>query len=204
MKLNTVSHSHLNISSHQKKIILFILIAFPFSVQASNGPTVNQVSRSLSSIWVALLKATNCDLGSPQNSLCIRKHHGETIATQVFGQPVNALILSETFSAADISGSVVIQQNGFLIGPIDGVGYKVIREMMSYGQQDKRTVVDNGLKVYAHPVNGVNINRNGLKLNQGQHWLDKRNEPWIYHWDALARVNEALKRLRLHLEASDS
>ena len=183
-----------------KLSLFFFLLAQSFITQAANGPDVDELSESLNSSWQTLLKTTNCNLPTPQDALCIQAHHGKTITVQLFKQPVNALILFETFTTANVSGPVVTQQSGFLIGPFDGYGYKIINEQQSQGHHRNRQVTDNGLKVSAHATSGQGIAPQGIALNKGKHWLDGKNEPWIYHWSALARANESLKELKHHLE----
>lgn len=185
--------------NYRAKIFLFLIMTLPIMIQAANGPTVNQLSKSFDSTWNTLLKVTNCNLKSPQGSLCIQKHHGETITVRLFGQEVKALILSEVSTATDVTGLVITQQHGFLIGPINGSGYKVVSEIISYGPQDKRNIIDNGLNISAHPVNKNSISAHGVGLNMGRDWLDGKDEPWIYHWSSLARVNETLQLIEQHL-----
>jgi len=181
-------------------IVLFLILSF--TTQASSGPSLNQLSKSLNSTWNTLLKITNCDLKSPQDSLCIQKYHGETIVVKLFGQSVNALILFESFTTPDISGSVITQQSGFLIGPINSFGYKVIQEQISHRSDHKRQIMNNGLKVVAHSVTDENISPQGIELNKGQRWLDNKNGPWIYHWSSLAEVHEVLKELEQYLNSN--
>lgn len=171
-----------------------------FSTQAVNGPSVNELSKSLDSTWNTLLRITNCDLPPPQDSLCIQAHHGKTIAVQYFGQSVNALILFETFTTPDISGPITTQQAGFLIGPFNGYGYKIVHERISYEPKHNRRIRDNGLRVFAHQATGDNINLQGIELNKGQQWLDGKYEPWINHWSALAKTREVLKELKYYLD----
>ncbi len=190
---------HSYMENYRAKIILLLIMVLPIIVQAANGPTVNQLRKSFDSAWNTLLKVTNCNLKSPQGLLCIEKYHGETITVRLFGQQVNALILSEVSTATDVTGLVITQQYGFLIGPVDGSGYKVVSEIISHGSQDKRNIVDNGLKISAHPIDENGISSHGVGLNVGRDWLDGKDEPWIYHWSSLARVNETLQLVERHL-----
>ena len=178
-------------------VVLFFQLAC--SAQAASGPSVNQLSNSLSSTWSTLLEVTNCNLKSPQDSLCIQTHHGETITIKLFGEPVNALILFETFTTSDITGPVITQQSGFLIGPINSYGYKVIHEKISHGSEHKRQIIDAGLRVFAHSTSGDDIGSQGVELNKVERWLDGRHEPWVYHWSALNELREALKALEKDL-----
>jgi len=178
----------------------FIVLILSFTTQATNGPSVNELSESLDSTWNTLLKITNCNRPPPQESICMQEHNGKTITVKLFGQPVNALILFETFTTANVSGPVVTQQTGFLIGPISGYAYKVINEQQAHGLYNTRRITDNGLKVFAHPVSGQTISPQGIELNKGKNWLDGKYEPWIQHWTALSRTREALKNVKRYLE----
>lgn len=182
--------------------LVFSFLVLSFTSQAANGPSVNQLNQSLNSTWDTLKKITNCDLKPPQDSLCIQKYHGKTITVKIFGHPVNALILFETFTTSNLSGPIITQQSGFLIGPINDYGYKIIHEKVSLKQDHNRQTIDNGLKVFAHSVVDENISPQGIELNKGQHWLDSKNEPWIYHWSALAQVHDALKELEQYLNSN--
>ncbi len=75
-------------------------------------------------------------------------------------------------------------------------------EAQSHGPHNNRRITNNGLKVFAHSFAGNNINPQGIELNKGRYWLDGKNEPWIYHWSALAQVREVLKRLKHDLKAN--
>ena len=183
-------------------LVLFFILSL--AIQAASGPNVDQLKNSLDTAWATLLKITNCDLSSPQDSLCIQAHHGKTINVKLIGQSANILILFETFTSSDISGPVITQQAGFLIGPFNGYGYKVIHERISYGPQNNRSMRDNGLKVFAHVATRMDIAAQGVELNKGQRWLDGKNEPWIYHWGALSKTNEALKELKYYLNKNYS
>ena len=180
--------------------LFFLFLLLPFTTQAANGPSVNKLSKSLTSTWNTLLKTTDCNRKPPQDSICIQAHHGKTITVRLFGKSVNALILFETITTPDVTGPVVTQQAGFLIGPINGYGYKVVNEQMAHGLIHDRRITDNGLKVYAHSVAGDNIGHQGIQLNKGQDWLDDKNGPWIYHWNALSKVNEVLKDVEHELK----
>lgn len=183
-----------------KNSLFFILVMLPFTTQAANGPSVNELRESLNSAWSTLLKISNCDRPPPQDSICMQEHNGKTITVKLFGQPINMLILFETTTTSNVLGPVYTQQTGFLIGPIDGYGYKVINEQQAHGMYQNRRIVDNGLKVFAHPVTGKNISPQGIKLNKGQSWLDGKYEPWWQHWSALSKVRESLINLKRYLD----
>ncbi len=70
----------------------------------------------------------------------------------------------------------------------------------THGVYQNRQIVDNGLKVFAHPVTSQTISSQGIELNKGQSWLDGKYEPWIQHWSALAKAHESLKDLKHYLE----
>ena len=180
--------------------LLIILLVTSFTAQAANGPSVKELRESLNSTWNVLLKKTNCNRPSPQDSICMQEHNGKTIVIESFGQSLNVLILFETSTTSNISGSVVTQQTGFLIGPINGYGYKVVNEQQAQGFDYNRRIIDNGLKVYAHSVTGQNISSQGIELNKGQKWLDGKYELWQQHWISLSRVNESLKETKRYLD----
>jgi len=181
-------------------IHLFLLISLlSLNAQAGSGPSVKQLSSSLSATWQTLLVKSSCKRKPPQDSQCIQAHHGKTITLKLFGKQVNALILFETSTTADVSGPIVKQQSGFLIGPFNGYAYKVVNEIMTHGLIQNRRTSNNGLKVYAHKVNNNNINSQGIELNKGNNWLDGKHGPWIYHWSALAEVNQVLKDIEFYL-----
>ncbi len=180
--------------------LFFICVMLPLTAQAANGPSVNELRESLNSTWSTLLKITNCDRPPPQDSICMREHNGKTITVRLYGQPVNMLILFETTTTANVSGPVYTQQTGFLIGSIDGYGYKVVNEKQAHGVYQNRRIVDNGLKVFAHLVTGQNISSQGIELNKGKSWLDGKYEPWWQHWSALTKAEESLKELKRYLD----
>lgn len=180
--------------------LFFIVLMLPFTTQAANGPSVNELRESLTSTWSTLLKITNCDRTPPQDSICMQEHNGKTITVKLFGQPINALILFETFTTSNVSGPVISQQTGFLIGPINGYAYKVINEQQAHGMYNNRHITDIGLKVFAHQVSGQTISPQGIELNKGQNWLDGKYEPWIQHWTALSRTHKVLKNVKRYLE----
>jgi hypothetical protein len=188
------------VTSPIKFSLFFIFAVLSFSSQAANGPSVNELRESLNSTWNTLLKVTNCDRPPPQDSICMQEHNGKTIAVRLYGQQVNMLILFETTTTSNVSGPVYTQQTGFLIGPIDGYGYKVVNEQQAHGVYQKRQIVDNDLKVFAHPVAGQNISSQGIELNKGQNWLDGKYEPWWQHWAALAKAEDSLKELKRYLD----
>lgn len=180
--------------------MLLIFLMSPFSSAAANGPSVNELGESLASAWGTLLKVTNCNRPPPQDSICMQEHNGKTITITLFGEPVNVLILFETSTTSNVLGPVYTQQTGFLIGPFDGYGYKVVNEQQAYGEYQKRRVVDNGVKVFAHSVTGQNISSQGIELNKGWKWLDSKYELWLQHWTSLSRVNESLKETKRYLD----
>ena len=200
MDLNVPSSNIYIATSLIKFSLFFILLALSFAAQAANGPSVNELRESLNSTWNTLLKTTNCDRPPPQDSICMQEHHEKTITVKLFGQPVNALILFETSTTSNVSGPVVTQQTGFLIGPINGYAYKVINEQQAHGLYNNRRITDNGLKVFAHSVSGQTISPQGVELNKGKNWLDGKYEPWIQHWTALSRTREVLKNIKRYLE----
>lgn len=183
--------------------LLLLALTFSFNAQAANGPTVNELEATLNSTWNTLLKITYCDRTPPQDEICMQQHNGKTITVRLFGQPVNALILFETSSRTNVSGPVVTQQTGFLIGPFNDYAYKVVNELQAHGYYKERRLTDNGLKVYAHNVNGQNISSDGIELNKGENWLDGKHEPWIHHWSSLAKTQEVLKKVKRYLESND-
>ena len=183
-----------------KPVLFFLWLYFPVALLAANGPSVQQLSTSLDKTWRTFSEVTNCNLGPPQTALCLRKHHNKTITVKLFGESVNALILFETESEVNISGPIVIQQSGFLLGPINGHGYKVVDEVISQKVAGRYRIVDKSLKVSVHTISGSRINADGIQLNKGSRWLDGDNGPWIYHWSALAKANEALKKVRRKLK----
>jgi len=180
--------------------LFFICAMLPLTAQTANGPNVNDLRESLNLAWSTLLKITNCDRPPPQDSICMQEHNGKTIAVRLYGQPVNMLILFEMSTIANVSGPVYTQQTGFLIGPIDGYGYKVVNEQQAHGVYQNRRIIDNGLKVFAHPVTGQNISSQGVELNKDQSWLGGKYEPWWQHWAALAKAEESLKELKRYLD----
>jgi len=182
--------------------LCLIFLMTSFSLAAANGPSVNELRESLNSAWSTLLKVTNCDRPPPQDSICMQEHNGKTIVINLFGQPINVLILFETYTASNVSGSVVTQQTGFLIGPINGYGYKVVNEKQAYGFDYNRRIVDNGLKIFAHSVTDQAISNQGVELNKGQRWLDGEYELWLQHWTSLSRVNESLKETKIYLDVN--
>ncbi len=179
--------------------LIFIFLILSHATLAASGPSVMQLSTTLDSTWNTLLKITNCNRTPPQDSVCIQAYNGKTIPVKLFGQTVNALILFETSTIPNVSGPLVVQQSGFLVGPLDGYGYKIVMEKMSQGQHDKSRITNNGLKVYAHKVTDEGISPQGIELNNGNRWLDGKNDPWIYHWDKLATVDEVLKQIKYDL-----
>lgn len=183
-----------------KSSLFFICVMLSLTAQAANGPSVNELRESLNSTWSTLLKITNCDRPPPQDSICMQVHNGKTIVVRLYGQPVNILILFETSTTDNVSGPVYTQQTGFLIGPIDGYGYKVVNEQQAHGVYQNRRIVNNGLKVFAHPVKGQSISPQGIALNKDQNWLDGKYGPWWQHWSALAKAQESLKELERNLD----
>lgn len=182
-----------------KDSIFILFIMLPFGTMASSGLSVNQLGESLNSTWNTLLKVTNCNRPPPQDSMCIKEHHGKTITVKLFGESVNALILFETLTTNDLSGPVITQHSGFLIGPIHDYGYKVVSEKLSRPAHYERHITDTGLRVFAHSIINNNISQKSIELNKGQSWLDSKNGPWIYHWSALAKTHEVLKIIRQFL-----
>ena len=130
----------------------------------------------------------------------MEEHNGKTLVTKLFGQPVNSLILFEETSRDNVLGPVFTQQTGFLVGPFDGYAYKVVNEQQATGVYNDRTINDNGLKVFAHPVTGQSISPEGVELDKGNDWLDGTYGPWIYHWSALSKVRESLKDVKRYLK----
>jgi hypothetical protein len=183
-----------------KACLLVLVISHSTVSSASNGPSVNQLQESLDEAWNTLLDVTNCDRPPPQDAICMEEHNGKTLVTKLFGQPVNSLILFEETTRPNVLGPVFTQQTGFLIGPFDGYAYKVVNEQQATGVYNDRSINDNGLKVFAHPVTGQSISPEGVELNKGQDWLDGKNEPWIYHWSALSKVRESLKDVKRYLK----
>lgn len=194
------------VSPSLKSYLSVLALLISVTSHASNGPSVGQINKSLNSAWSTLLKSTNCNYSAPEDLLCIRKYHGKTITIQLFGNPVNALILFETYTAAKLilsdnhpTGPITAQETGFLIGPIHGYAYRIVNQKMSYRVEGKRQGFDRGIKVFAHSITDGDISTEAIGLNRKENWLDGKNEPWIYHWSALAKVNEALKELKNHL-----
>ncbi len=196
-----VSRSHIfTATSFVKSTLFIIFLATPYITRAANGPSVNELRESLNSAWNVLLIKTNCDRPSPQDSICMQEHNGKTIVIELFGQSINVLILFETSTASNVSGSVVTQQTGFLIGPINGYGYKVVDEKQAHGFDYNRRIIDNGVKVFAYLVSDQAISNQGVELNKGQKWLDGKYELWLQHWMSLSRVNESLKETKRYLD----
>ena len=192
--------SHFVLALLGKTCALVLILSISNATSASNGPSVNQLQKSLDEAWNTLLDVTNCDRPPPQDAICMEEHNGRTLVIKLFGQPVNLLILFEETTRPNVLGPIFTQQTGFLIGPFDGYGYKVVNEQQATGVFNDRSINDNGLKVFAHPVTGQTISPEGVELNKGKDWLDGKNEPWIYHWTALSKVRESLKDVKRYLK----
>jgi hypothetical protein len=182
-----------------KFICFYLFIFLSFNIQAASGPSVKQLSDTLNTTWQTLMLKTSCNRPSPQDSQCIQAYHGKSISVKLFGRQLNALIIFETRSTADVTGPVITQQSGFLIGPLNGYGYKIVQEQMTHGLIQKRRTTYNGIKVYAHKVNGNGVEATGIELNKGTNWLDGKHGPWIYHWSSLAEASEVLKQIDIYL-----
>lgn len=197
--MKTLNFSLINFYNKTSLVLISLLFLLSPNAHASSGPSVKQLSKSLNATWNTLLEKTHCNRKPPQDSLCIQAHHGKTITVKLFGQPINALILYETSTTANVTGPIITEQTGFLIGPLNGYAYKVIHERMTQGLSHEQQTTNNGLKVYAHTVKSNNIDSQGIQLNKGTNWLDGKHGPWIYHWSALANVNQVLKDIQFYL-----
>ncbi len=182
-----------------RSVLVLLWLYFPLAL-AANGPSVQQLGASLDKTWSTFLKVTHCNLGPRQTALCMNKHHNKTIVVKLFGEPVNALILFETESVIDVSGPLIIQQSGFLVGPVNDHAYKIVEEVISQEVGGQYRIVDKGLKVFAHTISGSSIGAEGIQLNRDSQWLDGDNGPWIYHWSALSKVNAVLGEVRHYLK----
>ena len=178
----------------------YLFFSIPFTANAASGPSVQQLEQTLQSTWRALETATHCDSATTRKTRCLQDYHGKTIQTRLFGQTINALIIFENGTSDTLSGPVTLQQSGFLIGPFDGFGYKIVREQTSRKVNGRYRISDNGAQISAHKISGNHIEAPGIKLNNGVHWLDGKQGPWIYHWSALSKARLALKQVRQSLQ----
>jgi type III secretory pathway component EscS len=67
--MNNYSFSKLCI----KVLWLVFVLSIPTVSSASNGPSVQQLQKTLNSTWNKLLKVTNCDKPPPQDAICMQK-----------------------------------------------------------------------------------------------------------------------------------
>jgi len=177
--------------------LLFALL--PASAPAGPGPTVSQLEQYLETTWEALEIATGCRLPPPQDSLCMRAYAGQTLEVRALNRNWKALIVLETEKVDTLSGPLLLQRSGFLIGPYEGYAYRLVIEKQSQPAGSKRVIRDLGLKLTAHPVNGQQVEGEGLALNRGLKWLDGLREPWTYHWTAVARLPAILEAIQRKL-----
>ena len=130
----------------------------------------------------------------------MRAYAGQTIEVWALNRNWKALIVLENEKIDSLSGAVMLQRSGFLIGPYEGHAYRLVIEKQSQSVGGKRVVRDPGLKLTAHRVNGQQVEAEGLALNRGRQWLDGLRGPWTYHWTAVARLPVILEAIQRKLK----